>query len=471
MKIKFCGAAKEVTGSAHLFKLDNGFTFLLDCGLYQGREESMKDFNKTWLFDPAEVDCVVLSHGHIDHIGRLPKLRLDGFSGPVYSTPATHDVSAILLLDSALIQVRDAEYDNKKLRAKGHLTDENKVEPLYTPDDVPATMKQFVSYSYDTWFNIHPDVSVQYKDAGHILGSASINLKIKENGKVKLFAFSGDIGRPNRPILKDPMPMDQAEYILSESTYGDRDHEASPGESDKLLEIITSTCIDKKGKVIIPAFSLGRTQEIVYILDHLYNAGKLPKVPIYVDSPLSVNATAVYSAHPECYDRELFQYMIQHKDPFGFNGLIYITEVEESKSLNYNDDPCVIISSSGMVTAGRIQHHILNNCENSNNTILIIGYCAPGTPGRLIMDGADHIIMHGQERAINARVEVMQSFSAHGDRHEMKDFLSNQKSSATRIYLVHGEEKAQIAFREFLQADGFGDIYIPSLGEEIEIKF
>ena len=467
MKIKFCGADKEVTGSAHLITLDNGFSFLLDCGLYQGYDKGMADFNKTWLFDVTKLDCIVLSHAHIDHIGRLPRIVKDGFDGPIYATPATQSLAAILLLDSAMIHEKDAEYANKKLASKGIEYSEEVLEPLYVPDDVPPVMEKFTTHNYNRWFNIHPDVQVNYHDSGHILGAASVNLRINENGKARTLSFSGDIGRPNRPILRDPDPMERAEIIITESTYGNREHETQPEESARLLEIIRRTCVEQRGKVIIPAFSVGRTQEIVYMMDRMSTEGILPRVPVYVDSPLSVNATAIYNAHPECYDRDLLNYLLEDKDPFGFNGLTYIKNVEESKSLNDNQDPCVIISASGMVTAGRIQHHIINNCDNKRNTTLIIGYCAPGTPGRFIMDGADHIRLHGQEKPILATVEVMQSFSAHGDRKEMRNFLQNQKDIAKRIFLVHGEEDVQIAYKAYLEEDGFSGISIPSLGEEI----
>lgn len=469
MKIKFCGADKEVTGSAHLIQLENGFSFLLDCGLYQGYDKDMESFNKTWLFDPATLDCIVLSHAHIDHTGRLPRIVKDGFDGPIYATPATRSLAAILLLDSALIHERDAEYARKKMQDRHIEYSEVMLEPLYVPDDVPPVMKKFTTHDYDNWFSIHPDVQVLYKDSGHILGASSVNIKIMENGKQTILSFTGDIGRPNRPILRDPDPMIISDIIISESTYGNRIHPAAPEESNILLDIIRQTCVEQKGKLIIPAFSVGRTQELVYIMDKLYNDKLLPKVPVYVDSPLSVNATAIYNAHPECYDRELLHYLLIDKDPFGFNGLTYIKNVEESKSLNDNHDPCVIISASGMANAGRIQHHIINNCDNPRNTILIIGYCAPGTPGRLLMDGTERIRMHGQEKPVRAAIKVMQSFSAHGDKIEMRNYLSNQRNYAKKIFLVHGEEDAQIAFKDFLEEDGFANIYIPSLGEEVMI--
>lgn len=469
MKIKFCGAAREVTGSAHLVQLDNGFSFLLDCGLYQGYDKDMENFNKTWLFDPVKLDCIVLSHAHIDHIGRLPRIVKDGFNGPIYATPGTQSLAAILLLDSAMIHERDAEYARKKQLDKNIEYSEIMLEALYVPDDVPPVMALFTTHGYDKWFSIHPDVEVMYKDSGHILGAASVNIRITENGKQTVLSFTGDIGRPNRPILRDPDPMVISDIVISEATYGNREHPVAPEESERLLNIVRRTCVDQKGKLIIPAFSVGRTQEIVYMLDRMASENLLPKVPVYVDSPLSVNATAIYNAHPECFDRELLHYLLFDKDPFGFNGLTYIKNVEESKSLNFNNDPCIIISASGMATAGRIQHHIINNCDNKRNTILIIGYCAPGTPGRILMDGAKQIRLHGQEKQVRASVEVMQSFSAHGDRIEMRNFLSNQRNYAKHIFLVHGEEQAQLAFKDYLEEDGFSNIHVPYLGQEFEV--
>ncbi|MBL7805994.1 MAG: MBL fold metallo-hydrolase [Saprospiraceae bacterium] len=474
MKIKFCGAAREVTGSCHLITLNDGFRFLLDCGLYQGADEgeasgssgiSLKNFNERWLFSPRDIDAVVLSHAHIDHTGRLPKLVADGFRGKVYATHATRDLCGIMLLDSAKIQMNDAEYDNRHRRNTG----EPERKPLYTTEDVHQTIRQFASYNYEQWFHIHPNVRVMYRDAGHILGSASVSLEIEEDGRVIRLAFTGDIGRPNRPILGDPLPMPDADYVICESTYGDREHEAAPGEIQNLIRIVRHTCVEKKGKLIIPAFAVGRTQEIVYMLDKLYDAGELPHIPIYVDSPLAVNATNVFLSHPECFDAELHEHMIDDEDPFGFNGLFYIRSVEGSKKLNTVQKPCIIISASGMMNAGRIRHHLLNNIENKRNTFLIVGYCAPNTPGGRLRDGAQSLYIMGQNKQVLADIETMDSFSAHGDRQEMYDFLENQKRTARNIWLVHGTIDRQEKWRDFLVDKGFGHVDIPVLGEEVEI--
>ena len=469
MRIQFCGAAREVTGSAHLITLDDGFTMLLDCGLFQGKSEKMEDFNTTWRFDPAAVDCVILSHAHIDHTGKLPKLVKDGFRNTIYATHATRSLCAIMLLDAAKIQEKDAEYFNKKQLKKKPRDREPFLNPLYSSEDVEETMKLFVTFGYDRWFEIHPNVKVMYKDAGHILGSAGIILEISENGRTFRVAFTGDVGRPDRPILRDPQPLPEADYVISESTYGDRDHEEKPAEIDHFLRIIHNTCVEKRGKLIIPAFSVGRTQEIVYILDQLESAGRLPKIPVYVDSPLSVNATQVFGSHPECFDNQLNEYLLTDKDPFGFNSLHYITDVQESIALNNSEDPCIIISSSGMANAGRVQHHIRNNVENPRNTILMVGYCAPGTLGAYLRDGAQVVKIFGEWKQVHAEVAVMDSFSAHADRHELAGFLSNQRASAKVVFLVHGEIEAQKAFRGLLLGQGFRDVVIPELGDAFEV--
>lgn len=474
MKIKFCGAAREVTGSSHLITLDDGFTILLDCGLYQGggdddgrAEEDdraanpMVGFNEKWRFDPSKIDCLILSHSHIDHTGRVPKLVKDGFRGKIYATHATRDLCAIMLMDSAKIQEGDAAYFNKKK----HFDDAEKI-PLYTIEDVGQALAQFASFNYEQWFDVHPDVKVMFRDAGHILGSASVTLHIQEGDKLTRFGFTGDIGRPNRPILGDPLPMPELDYLICESTYGDREHESAPTEIDHFVDVIWRTCVDRKGKVIIPAFSVGRTQEIVYMLDKLHHAGRLPRVPVFVDSPLAVNATEVFVNHPECFDSEVHRYMLEDEDPFGFNGLTYIRDVEGSKKLNEVNKPCIIISASGMMNAGRIRHHLLNNIENHRNTFLIVGYAAPNTPGGLLRAGAKSLYVMGQFRQVLAEIAIMDSFSAHGDRLEMLDFISNQKNSVRKIWLTHGTIDRMEKWRDYLQENGFGEIGIPQLGEE-----
>ena len=464
MKITFCGAAREVTGSSHLLTLDNGYKILLDCGLYQGNDDDMEDFNQKWLFNPAEIDCLVVSHAHIDHTGRIPKLVADGFKGKIYSTHATRDLCALMLLDSAKIQEGDSAFHNKKRRDH-----EKEKKPLYTLRDAQLTMQQFTSSGYETWFHIHQDVRVLFRDAGHILGSSTVTLEIKEGERTVKIGFTGDIGRPNRPILSDPLPMPEVDYLICESTYGDRLHESAPGEAAEFLQIIHHTCVEKKGKLIIPAFSVGRTQEVVYMLDQLHKAGQLPSIPVYIDSPLSVNATEVFINHPECFDVELHEYMMTDENPFGFNGLFYIREAQASKQLNEITKPCIIIASSGMMNAGRIRHHVANSIENHRNTFLIVGYCSPGTLGADLRNGAKSIHIFGEYKQVLADIKTMDGFSAHGDQQEMFDVIKNQIPSVKKLWLVHGTTERQEPWRDFLVGKGFKDVIIPELGEVAEL--
>ncbi len=469
MKIKFCGAAREVTGSCHLLTLENGYTILLDCGLYQGHAENMADFNATWLFDPKMIDCLILSHAHIDHAGRIPKLVKDGFKGTIHATHATRSLASIMLMDSAMIQEREVAYQQKRAQKNRAYDDKPYEEPIYTREDVQRTMELFHSYPYDKWFNISPGVQVMFRDAGHILGSASVSLLVKEDNKTTRLGFSGDVGRPNRPILRDPQAMPEADYVICESTYGDKEHESAPQETGHLVDIIRETCLEKRGKLLIPAFSVGRTQEIVYILNQLANEDLLPRIPVYIDSPLAINATDIFSSHPECFDDELTEYIIDDENPFGFNGLHYIRKTEDSKKLNQSDEACIIIASSGMANAGRIKHHLYHGVDDPSNTVLIVGYAAPDTPAGRLRDGAEELKLFGDWKPVKARVEIMDSFSAHADRLELLEFLKNQRNSAKKVFLVHGDPEAQDAFKGMLSKYGFVGVHAPELGEEITL--
>ncbi|MEL6142879.1 MAG: MBL fold metallo-hydrolase [Bacteroidota bacterium] len=466
MQIKFCGAAREVTGSSHLIILDDGFKILLDCGLYQGNSDEMKGFNQSFpYYDPAEIDCLILSHAHIDHTGRVPKLVKDGYEGKIYATHATRSLCAIMLLDSAYIQMKDAEYYNKRQRDKTKHR-----APLYETKHVKPTMERFVGVPYNKWQHVHPDVELQFRDAGHILGSGSVTLRIqRDNGKTTTIGFTGDIGRPNRPILRDPQKMPACDYIICESTYGDRDHELPPNEMERFLNVIKETCVERGGKLLIPAFSVGRTQEIVYMLDQMETAGKLPKLPVYVDSPLAVNATTVFGAHPECYDSELCDYLLMDDNPFGFNDLHYIRKVEASKALNHLEGPAIIISASGMMNAGRSKHHLRNIMGDPNNTVFIVGYCAPNTPGGKIRAGKTEFKLFGEMQQLRAQVIIMDSFSAHGDRLEMVDFLSGQQQHCKQLFLVHGTIERQEKFKETLHTARFENVEIPMLGDVFNV--
>ncbi|MEM9930563.1 MAG: MBL fold metallo-hydrolase, partial [Bacteroidota bacterium] len=384
---------------------------------------------------------------------------------------ATRSLCAIMLLDSAKIQERDAEYYNKRLqkRRKGKAKDHEMREPLYTAQDAHNTMNLFNGYAYERWFSIRPGVDVLFRDAGHILGSASVTLKIQEGGKTHMIGFSGDVGRPDRPILRDPIPMPELDYLICESTYGNKEHLGKPDEIDKFLHVIEETCLEKKGKLIIPAFSVGRTQEIVYMLDQLETHGKLPRIPVYVDSPLAVNATTVFGSHPECYDKQLNEYLLIDDNPFGFNNLTYVRDVEISKSLNQSTEPMIIISASGMMTAGRIRHHAFNNISKSNTTFLMVGYCSPDSLGGQLRAGKEVVRIFGEEKVVHANVEIMDSFSAHADRSELIDFTANQRRTLKNMFLVHGTPDRQAALAASMQESGIRSVHVPKLGEEIVI--
>ncbi|HZG00545.1 MAG TPA: MBL fold metallo-hydrolase, partial [Chitinophagales bacterium] len=467
MQIQFCGAARTVTGSCHLIQFDNGFRLLLDCGLFQGRQAYVDEWNATFPFDPKDIDAVILSHAHIDHCGRLPKLVKDGFRGFIYCTPATADLCEHMLLDSAFIQEKDAEFHNKKRRAENLPP----IPPLYTPADVPPMLGLFKRVNYEETFPVADGVSAFLRDAGHILGSASVTMKYRQNGKDRALGFTGDIGRPARPILRDPAPMDDVDYLLTESTYGNRVHEGTPDDKERLLKIVLQTCVEQKGKIIIPAFSVGRTQEIVYMLDQLHAQKRLPRLKMYVDSPLSTNATNVYRAHPECFDADISKYIQNYPNPFGFNDLIYVTDVNDSKRLNFDPEPCIIVSSSGMAEAGRVVHHIRNNVENPNNTVLIVGYCAEGSLGARLRKRPEFVKIFGEEKKVNASIEIMDSFSAHADKKEILAFLEPlDRERMRKVFLVHGDfEDAQLPLEKTLYELGYKNVYAPQMSETIEL--
>ena len=453
-----------VTGSSHLLTLNNGYKILLDCGLLQGNNPGLEDFNEKFLFDPKDIDVLILSHAHIDHTGRVPKLVKDGFRGDILCTHATRSLCSIMLLDSAKIQVRDADYFNKK----NPYADEKKTA-LYKPSDVKKTMELFVGLSYNRWHHVTDGVKVMFKDCGHLLGSASVTLEIREDGKEPVyFGFTGDIGRPARPILRDPIKMPEVDYLICESTYGNRDHISATDETDKFLDIIKRICLENKGKLLIPAFSVGRTQEVVYFLDQLENEGLLPRIPVYVDSPLAVDATQIYGSHPECYDMELNEYLLIDPNPFGFRDLSYVREKRESKRLNDHRGGCVIISAAGMLNAGRSKHHLFNSIANPRNGILMVGYCAPSTPGGKLQAGHDEISLFGRKLPVRAEINRLESISGHGDRNEIREFIQNQKN-AKKLFLVHGEYDTQIAFRDFLEKAGHDNVEIPSLGQSFNL--
>ena len=403
-----------------------------------------------------------MSHAHIDHCGRIPKLVKDGFRGQIICTSATRDLSSIMLLDSAHIQESDAKHDSKRQHKN--------IKPLYTEKDSKICLRYFTSIEYDIWHPINEFVKVQFLDAGHILGSATVTLKITENNKETFFGFSGDVGRYNRPVLKDPVQMPALDYLICESTYGGKKHEETPESDEKFLQIIKDTILTKKGKLIIPAFSIGRTQEILYRLDKLYTEGRLENIKVFVDSPLAINATDVFIMHPECFDEEMHQFLMTDDNPFGWKNMKYVKTVEESKALNESNQPCMIIAGSGMANAGRVKHHIFHQVDQDKNTILIVGYCADGTIGQRLIQKPETIKIFGIEKKVAAQIEVMSSMSAHADEPELLQFVSNQdKEKLKSIFLVHGELKRQEAFKTALQNNNFKKIIIPELGDEFEL--
>ncbi|MFA3783007.1 MBL fold metallo-hydrolase RNA specificity domain-containing protein [Melioribacteraceae bacterium 4301-Me] len=465
MKIHFIGADRTVTGSMHLIET-NGKKFLLDCGLYQGKRKEAYEINKNFqFFDPKEIDFVILSHAHIDHAGNLPSLVKKGFTGNIYSTFATRDLAYYMLKDSAHIQEKDVEYVNKKRRKKG----QNPFEPLYLEKDAQAALEQFVGVNYHRQHEIAPGIKLIFYDAGHILGSSITFLTINENGRIINLGFSGDLGRPNLPILRDPEKIPDVDYFICESTYGGRFHE-NPQDSEKRLTDVLIKAVNKSSKIIIPAFSVGRTQELVYSFHKIFERNDVVRIPIYVDSPLSVNATEVFRVHHECFNYETSQFLLKHEDPFGFNKLTYITSVEDSKRLNNLKGPHIIISSSGMCEAGRIQHHLANNIENPDNIILMVGYCAENTLGRRIIEREKKVKIFGDEYNLNAEVVVMDSFSAHADANELINYCNQfDKSRLHKMFLVHGDYDQQEIFSKRLNEIGIKNVYIPQKGDVFEI--
>jgi metallo-beta-lactamase family protein len=464
MKIQFLGAAREVTGSKHLITLDNGKKILLDCGMYQGKGMETDSMNRSLGFIPAEIDFLILSHAHIDHSGLIPYIVKLGFTGKIITTHATRDLCAIMLADCGKIQEHDIEWFNKKRARKGLPP----VDPIYDAADAQIAMQYFIGIAYNTEYRVTKGVKVTFTDTGHLLGSSAVNLRISEGEKVTHITYTGDIGRPQNRILRSPQPFPQADIILCESTYGDRLHESTIVAEDKLLKVIQRTCVEKKGKLIIPSFSVGRTQEVVLSLNNFYNSGKLPRIKIYVDSPLSVNATNIFRLHKDCFNDRMATLMETDPDPFGFNDLYFIKEVEDSKRLNDIKEPCIIISSSGMMEAGRIKHHLANNLSDSKNTVLAVGYCAPKTLGARLLNGAKEVSIFGTVHIVNADIEKLDSYSGHADYNEMIQYLACQdKEKVSRIMLVHGDIEAQEFFRDKLAEQGYQNVSIPELGEEV----
>jgi metallo-beta-lactamase family protein len=467
MRIAFHGATETVTGSKHLVITNNGTKILLDCGMFQGHGSNTDVFNRTWGFNPAEVDCLVLSHAHIDHSGLIPKLVKDGFTGKIYTRHASKDLTEILLYNSAYIQQDDLIFLNKRRKK------ENKppLEALYNEADVRNAMSHFVPIDVNTPTQITKDVTLTLYEVGHILGSSTVSLRIRENGKEKHLVFSGDVGRYGDPILKSPATFPQADYIIIESTYGDKLHEEADTYANILKEHIHETCLGKGGKLIIPAFSVGRTQELLYALNELEENNELPPIDYFVDSPLSIEATEVVKRHPECFNKSVHKLMKTDFDPFHFRGLHYVSSVSESKQLNEYTKPCVIISASGMAEAGRVKHHIANSIENKRNTILLVGYCEPASLGARLKEHPEKIRIFGDTFTVRADIREINSMSAHADYHDLCQYLACQyPDEVKQMFVVHGEPEVQREFRRRMMRKGFRDVIIPTPHQEIVLE-
>lgn len=463
MKITFCGAAQTTTGSQHLIEA-NGSKVLLDCGLYQGRRDESFDRNRNFFFDPATVDAVVLSHAHIDHSGNLPNLTRRGFAGNIYSTFATRDLCSIMLPDCARIQTQDTKWINKRRKKKGLPP----VEPIYSEIEAEQCLRQFVNAGYDRSLPIADGITLTFIDAGHILGSAQVMLDIEEGGKKRRLLFSGDVGRGDNELLRDPVAAEDVDILLMESTYGDREHELPAQANDKLEEILVAA-LEKKGKVIIPAFAVERTQQLIYVLHQLTEQERIPEVPIYVDSPLAVNATEIFRIHPECFNEEVYEFLFETRNPFGFENLTLVRKVSASKALNDVEGPAIIISASGMCEAGRILHHLRNNIENPDNTILFVGYCAENTLGWKIRNRWDEVNILGDPFQRKAKVEMLDSFSGHADKSELLDYFDRMGGPKEHVFLVHGEPEQSQGLAEALRERHDGEVKVAEWRKTVEL--
>jgi metallo-beta-lactamase family protein len=458
MKIRFHGAAQTVTGSMYLIEV-NGSKLLLECGLYQGRRKEAYKRNLNFPFDPASVDAVILSHAHIDHSGNLPNLVRRGFAGSIYATPATVDLAEIMLRDSGHIQESDIAYLNKKRKKQGL----DPVEPLYTKADAEAVRPLMKSTDLGIPFEPAPGVLASLFEAGHILGSAAVRLEVEEKGQKTRIWFSGDIGRRDLPLLRDPVLPEAVDLLISECTYGDKPHR-DPEEAYIEMRRVVKRTVERGGKVIIPAFAVGRTQEIVYNLHRMINAGEIPRIPVFVDSPLAVNASDIFKRHRECFDEETWDFMLKGKHPaLDFDGLTYVRSLDESKALNTRKDPMVVISASGMAEAGRILHHLKNNIEDKRNTILIVSWQAPHTLGRRLADREERVRIFGEVFTRQAEIATIGGLSAHAGQDLLVEYALAARAAKHGIFLVHGEERGALPLKEKLNQRGQHKVFIPEM--------
>ncbi|MBP7826934.1 MAG: MBL fold metallo-hydrolase [Verrucomicrobia bacterium] len=464
MKVHFFGATRTTTGSLYLLEV-NGHRLLLECGLFQGRRGETMERNRHFPFDPRGVDAVVLSHAHLDHCGNLPNLCNQGFEGSIFCTFGTRDLASIMLQDSAVVQAADAVFVSKK-RAKRGLPP---VEPLYTATEAEKAVRQFVAINYDRPLTVVDGVTVTFRDAGHILGSAQVVLDVRENGRSFRYLFSGDVGRGNDDILRDPDVVEGVDFLQIESTYGAREHSVKTNAEEEVCRLVCGT-LEASGKVIIPAFSVGRTQQVVYTLHQFTNAGRLPRVPIFVDSPLSVNATEVYRLHPECFNDETYAFLREKANPFGMENLTYIREVAHSMKLNDLTEPAIIISASGMAEGGRIRHHLKNNVGDPKNLVLFVGYCAEHTLGAQLLAGRNPVNIFGEPVTVRAQIASIDAFSGHADKHELRRYVEKLDGDIRQIAVIHGEEAQCLAFAETLQTlRPRAQVVVPQLGDMLSV--
>ena len=457
MQIEFLGGARTVTGSQFLLSV-NGEKVLLECGLFQGHRGETYRKNLTFDYNPAGIDAVLLSHAHIDHAGNIPNLCKNGFSKSIFATSATVDLCQIMLRDSAYLHEKDAEWVNKLHAERG----EPLIEPLYTIDDAEESLTHFVGIQYEKPFSVGKGVTATFRDAGHILGSASVLVEVEEEGRRLRLGYSGDIGRKDMPIIRDPRFLNDLDVLIVESTYGNRVHEDPSGAEQELAEIIRRT-VKRRGKVIIPAFAVGRTQHIVHLLHGLFDQNRIPRIPVYVDSPMACNAIEVYRSHPECFDRETyFRFVNDADDLFTPPGFTCVRKAEASMRLNDLTEPHIIIAASGMAEGGRVLHHLKNNVGNSRNTVLFVGFAAEHTLGRRLMDGDKTVKIFGEEHRVKSEVVTMPYFSAHADRNGILEFVAATPPEKLKtIFIVHGELSQTEALKEALDERGYRDLVIP----------
>lgn len=469
------GAAGTVTGSKHVLEVQRAdgtsTRLLLDCGMFQGEALAAsrhRDPNRHFGFDPTDIDVLVLSHAHVDHSGLIPRFVAEGYNGPIWSTPATRDLCAIMLEDSARIQEYDFAYEVKRAKKRGRALQHD--GPLYTSADVPQAMALFQALDYAKPQEIAPGITLLFTDTGHILGSAAVHLTIDDGTEVLRFTFTGDVGRYVDRLLPEPVRFPQADVIMCESTYGDRDHGPVAEAEEELLRHVTEVCVERQGRLVIPAFSIGKTQEILYTLNALSNAGRLPRIPVFVDSPLAISATSIMRRYPHLFREEVREELFHDPDLFSFPGVEFVREPEESKRLNNVKRPCIVISASGMMEAGRVRHHLRHALPDPNNAVLAVGFCAPGTLGHELLSGAREVNIFGEPVPVNAEILRMEFYSAHADRGELVKYLACQRPELVRqLFLVHGVERALLGLKDLMMEQGFKDIAIPRNGEHFVI--